>query len=193
MKQKTIISANEAKSILLRGEVLENYIVEEDLDLYNHGRIECNIQIKGCLIYSLESTGGWFEGKVELEDTAIKKCNFNSAFFVGGLIINQCAFDSYLDFQCGGHNSKEHPFIISNSIFEDFVNFFDCHYHGKVIITNNNFKKGTNLKGHLGQNIEVRFDQPPVIEKNIGQINLDGEGGLKTNVVYLKWPPENDN
>nr|GFC11688.1 two component histidine kinase, putative [Tanacetum cinerariifolium] len=52
---------------------------------------------------------------------------------VGGLTIESCTFESYLDFQAGGHNLAGYPIKILNNIFLNFVNFFDCWYTGEAI------------------------------------------------------------
>jgi len=65
------------------------------------------------------------------------------------------------------------------------VNFFDCWFKSGVIVSNNDFKKGTNLLGNKDEVYRVQFDIEPVVENNTGSINLDGEGGENSNTIYL--------
>ena len=80
-----------------------------------------------------------------------------------GINVDHCIFDSYLDFEAGGHNKK--PVIITNTEFKDFVNFFDCWYQDEVIVCGNDFRKGTNLCGNKGKSYQTQFDMPPLIKE----------------------------
>ena len=104
-----------------------------------------------------------------------KKCQFVFTYFLGGLTIDNCTFDNYLDFQAGGHNKTRYPITITNNFFKDFLNFCDCWYEDEVTITNNCFQKGTNLLGKP-HNIPVTFDKEPFITDNSGKLDLNNEG-----------------
>jgi hypothetical protein len=104
-----------------------------------------------------------------------EECKFVFTYFLGGLTIDNCKFDDYLDFQAGGHNIAGKLITIANNQFSGFVNFFDCWYESEVIIKNNCFLQGTNLLGKP-LNIPVTFDVEPVIENNQGQLDIDTEG-----------------
>ena len=128
-----------------------------------------------CVIEYFTAIITYFEEPVRFSNCHFRKCQFTFSYFLGGLTIDNCTFDKYLDFQAGGHNKPGYPVIITNNIFKDFVNFFDCWYEGEVTITNNAFQKGTNLLGRPN-NIPVTFDVKPVIKDNVGQLDSDNEG-----------------
>ena len=96
------------------------------------------------------------------------------------VVIENCTFDTYLDFQAGGHNKLGCQVKITNNDFKDFVNFFDCCYENEVTICNNRFDKGTNLFGKPN-NIPVTFDVEPTIKDNAGRLDFDNEGERNEN------------
>jgi hypothetical protein len=153
------------------------------VDLYIDGAIELataskwgqEVVIENCIVENLVAVGTEFTKPVRLVNSYFKNCNFYGAYFTKGLIIDNCTFDSYLDFQSGGHNKPGNPVIITNNNFKAFVNFFDCWYEGEVTISKNKFHKGTNVLGKPN-NISVTFDVEPTITENSGQINFDHEG-----------------
>lgn len=170
-----------------------NITTEKVTDLLNDGKPLTDVYIKGKLV--IETTNKWdkevvfenciveyfsgnfshFNRPVKLINCHFKQCQFVSTYFLGGLIIDNCTFDKYLDFQTGGHNKTENPVIITNNNFIEFVNFFDCWYENEVTISNNKFYKGTNLLGKP-HNIPITFDKEPIIKDNIGRLDLNNEG-----------------
>jgi len=91
-------------------------------------------------VEKLNSPSLEFHHLLTLIDSDFRTCEFAFAYFEKGLIIEGCVFESYLDFQAGGHN-KNHAFTIKNSTFSEFVNFFDCWFQNTVEITGNEFKR----------------------------------------------------
>lgn len=136
---------------------------------------EKEVVFENCVIEYFSGSVTPFEKPVRLINCHFKKCQFVFAYFLGGLTIDNCVFDDYLDFQAGGHNKVGKLVIITNNQFSGFVNFFDCWYESEVIVRDNNFLSGTNLLGRPF-NIPVTFDVAPVIENNQGQLDLDTEG-----------------
>lgn len=179
------ITAEFAKDLLLESKPLIDFYISGILDIVDFSKNNKNIRIENCIVEYLKSESVEYLSKVELINTEFKKCAFSFCYFQGGLNIEKCIFNDYLDFQCGGHNNKENAFIIKDCIFHGFVNFFDCIYNGAVDISGNDFIKGTNLMGNLGHSYQVSFDIKPKIENNKGRIDLDGEGDLKINTVIL--------
>ena len=94
-----------------------------------------------CIIDNLVSPSIEFKNKVIFENSYFCKCSFNYTYFLGGLTIDNCVFESYLDFEAGGHNQNNNLFTIKNSHFKSFVNFFDCLFQSGVEIINNHFEK----------------------------------------------------
>lgn len=92
-----------------------------------------------------------------------KGCTFVFAYFLQGLIIENCTFANYLDFQAGGHNSPGHPVPIIKSSFAGFVIFFDCWYKGDVFICDNSFSKGATI---ASKQQLITFEMPPLISGN---------------------------
>ena len=127
-----------------------------------------------CIVENFACLSVNFNKPVELRNCRFNNCQFTFSYFLSGLTIDTCYFDSYLDFQAGGHNQGGKPVRIINSRFSAFVNFFDCQYESAVIITDNHFLGGTNLLGkpHI---IPVTFGAVSLLARNSGQLAVDGE------------------
>ncbi len=76
-------------------------------------------------------------------------------------------------FQCGGHNKGAAVFSWDSCHFASFVNFFDCWYEGPFVVPNCHFSGGSNSLGNRGAPYQVRFDVPPVIDGNVGRLDLN--------------------
>ena len=126
--------------------------------------------IDNSLIEELTASSVMFKKQVILRSSTFRTCDFTFTYFLGGLIIADSIFESYLDFQCGGHNEKEKTIEIVNSTFNGFVNFFDCIYNGPMIIKNNRFQKGTNILGNQGKPFVTQFDSVLEINNNLGPL-----------------------
>jgi hypothetical protein len=114
-----------------------------------------------------------FSEPVVLERTVIRGAvSFPSGYFLRGLRVGACRFESDADFACGGHNAEDAAFALIDSHFAGFVNFFDCWFQGPVEVRRCAFAGGTNLRGNTRQPYEVRFDVPPVIEGVTGVLDL---------------------
>ncbi|MDP4216253.1 MAG: hypothetical protein Q8927_08625 [Bacteroidota bacterium] len=178
------ISSAQAMDLILQGQPLRNFYVEGNVDLHeNEKKLNHRLFIEQCTIENLIGLSVEFKHSVTLVASSIRKCSFNYAYFFDGLTIDNCSFNSYVDFEAGGHNNR--PILIKNSTFSEFVNFFDCWFHGEVIVVNNHFPKGTNLMGNLTDMGGVEFVVPPVIENNTGSIDLDGDGDRPVNIINL--------
>ncbi len=117
-----------------------------------------------------------------------KLCDFTFTYFVGGIEINKCTFENYLDFQAGGHNKDKNSFSILSNKFHGFVNFFDCYFESEVIIKDNEFIKGTNLFGlHKASGQKTHFDVAPLIENNNGALDIKDEGDVESKSIFLLW------
>lgn len=165
--------------LLNRGEPVRDADVVEPLDL----RLLCDgdalhvpIRLAGCRLAGLSGACVQFHAPVVLENCTIEAAegSFFAAYFLAGLRVSGCTFRSPLDLQCGGHNQGGSEVVLTDSIFKGFVNFFDCWFEGPVMIRRCRFEGGANLLGNKGQPCEVRFDLPPVIEDNVGALDLDG-------------------
>ena len=176
IQQKEILTPQKANSLLKDGQPLKNLIVEGNIVIeIADSYWEKEVVIDNCIIEYFSGSVTQFKSPVRLINSHFKNCQFVFTYFLGGLIIDNCLFDNFLDFQAGGHNKPNNPIGITNNNFSDFVNFFDCWYEGEVIISNNNFQKGTNLLGKPF-NIPVTFNINATIENNIGQLDFNNEG-----------------
>ena len=185
MQIKQNISAEQAKKLLIENKPLINFHISGILNMSDFDINDKMIHIENCFVENFKSEAVIFTKNIELIKSEFKKCTFSFAQFLGGLKINKCMFHDYLDFQCGGHNSISNVFMIKDTVFNGFVNFTDCIYHGPVEILNNVFKKGTNLLGNKGSGYETVFEIPPHIENNKGKTDLNDEGDLRINLVDL--------
>lgn len=190
-KDKITISSDEAKKMIVAGKQLCNFHVLGELGLDGMEEwLNSDLIISNCTIENFNSAAFKFDHHVRIEKTKFIKCVFNFARFHAGLLIDSCEFENYLDFSPGGHNEVDKVFTLKNSVFNEFVSFFDCWFQGRVEIVNNNFRKGTNLLGNKDQTYVTQFDIPPKIQGNIGAIDIDGEGDKKVNTIYIygvKW------
>ena len=169
------ISVERAIDFLNDEQPLINFYIGGEIKIETIETWDKEVVIKNCIIEHFSGSATQFEKPVKLINSHFKKCEFISTYFLGGLTIENCTFDSYLDFQTGGHNKNKTAITIINNDFLDFVNFFDCWYKNEVTICNNNFHRGTNLLGSP-HNIPVTFESDPTINNNIGQLNLNNEG-----------------
>lgn len=175
IEPKHNVSKERATDILKDGQPLVSLYIAEKLELSGLDNWREEIVIENCIIEAFSCIMIQFEKPVRLINSHLKKCEFTFSYFLGGLTIDNCTFDSYLDFQAGGHNKTGHSIIVTNNEFKGFVNFFDCWYENEVKISHNRFLKGTNLLGKP-HNIPVTFDIEPLIKDNVGQLGLSNEG-----------------
>lgn len=169
------ITSERATDLLYEGQPIQDVYVDGKVILELSETWEKEIVFENCIIEYFSGSVTQFNRPVKLKNCHFKNCQFVFTYFCGGLHIENCTFEKYLDFQAGGHNKSGYPVIINNNEFKDFVNFFDCWFENEVSIENNKFHKGTNLLGQE-HNIPVRFDIEPNINDNIGPLNLDNEG-----------------
>lgn len=170
------ISTEKATDFLQDGRPLSNFYIVGELKIeIGKGTWDKEVVFENCIVEYFSGSVTEFEKPVRLVNCHFKKCQFTFAYFLGGLTIDSCIFDNYLDFQAGGHNKTSNPINITNNNFKDFVNFFDCWYENEVTFSNNKFHNGTNLLGKP-HNIPVTFQVEPIIKDNIGKLDLNNEG-----------------
>ncbi|NML64554.1 hypothetical protein HHL22_04985 [Hymenobacter sp. RP-2-7] len=167
--------AEEAVALLQTGQPLTDCYISGELALAPGETWEQQVVLENCVVERFYCPCTSFSKGVELRNCRFQQCQFTFSYFLGGLIVDACYFDSYLDFQAGGHNQLGNPVRITNSRFASFVNFFDCWYESAVVITDNDFLGGTNLLG-APFNIPVTFNMPPVLARNSGQLDAADEG-----------------
>ncbi len=169
------ISVDTATDILNNGQPLTDFYIDGEIKIETNETWDKEVVIENCIVEYFSGSVTKFDKPVKFINSHFKKCQFVFTYFLGGLTIHNCTFDNFLDFQAGGHNKTNSTITILNNDFLDFVNFFDCWYESEVTICNNNFHCGTNLLGQP-HNIPVTFDIEPIIENNVGQLDLDNEG-----------------
>jgi hypothetical protein len=181
------ITADKALDLITSGQPLSDVFISGKLDLtiFYKDNFEKDFIAVNCIFEHLQGSCVQFARTVSFSNCEFIKCDFTFTYFLGGLIIDNSVFESYLDMQAGGHNKDGKAVSITNSTFKNFVNFFDCWYESEVIIKDNNFQKGTNIFGKPN-GIPVTFNVSPLIESNKGQLDVDGEADLKTNVIDLR-------
>jgi hypothetical protein len=169
----------ELLSYIKEGEPIRNVRVAERVSLTSicgAGQLYHPVEITGCRLVSFDAMMIQFHQGVLLENSLISESHgsFAGSYFLGGLRIQNCIFESDVDFQCGVHNKGDNLFALRNTVFKKFVNFFDCRFEGPVEIKNCRFEAGTNLLGNRGAPFEVTFETPPIIKDNFGDIELSG-------------------
>lgn len=160
MTDREIISGDEAIELIKNNQPIRGKVVVGQINLTNFLDDSNNFSviIDNSAIDELMASCVNFNKQVVLRSSTFKKCEFQFTYFLRGLLIKDSTFDSYLNFQCGGHNQPQTRIEILSNEFNDFVNFFDCIYSGPVIIKNNEFKRGTNILGNKGKAFETQFD-----------------------------------
>ena len=169
------ISIERATDLINDGQPLIDFYITGELKIETMETWGKEVVIQNCILEYFSGSCTQFEKSVKFINSHFKKCQFVFTYFLGGLTIENCTFDSYLDFQAGGHNKANNAISIINNDFLDFVNFFDCWYESEVTICNNNFHRGTNLLGNPDK-VLITFDIAPIVSKNIGHLDLDNEG-----------------
>ena len=168
------ITTERATDLLKDGQPLIDVYVDGELKIEINDIWDKEVVFENCILEYFSGSVTQFNKPVRLINCHFKECQFIFTYFLGGLTIDNCTFDSYLDFQAGGHNKTANSVIITNNNFKNFVNFFDCWYENEVTISNNKFHKGTNLLGRP-YNIPVTFDIKPTIKDNFGELDINTE------------------
>lgn len=171
-----IASANEAKKNLISGAPLRDLSITGLLIIEPDEPWEKVVIIENCIIENFNCIMVVFKKQVTIRNSHVKAASFHFCYFTGGLIIENCVFDEYLDFNAGGHNLKGNLVTFNNNHFFGFVNFFDCWYNGEIVVKNNVFEKGTNI---LSKNLCVSFDIPIIIHDNLGELDIESECSIE--------------
>lgn len=166
------ISAKEAKKNIDSGIPLRDVFITGILNIGGGSEWDKEIIIENCIIENLFCIGTQFNKHVAMKNTYVKAASFDFCYFIGGLIIDNCVFDEYLDFNAGGHNSKGNFITINGNRFRGFVNFFDCWFNGEISVNNNIFESGTNI---LSKTLWVSFDVPITAHNNVGDLGIESE------------------
>lgn len=172
IKPQHFISNKAAISLLQQGLPVTNASVKGAIAPAVGEDWDQEISIENCILEKFDGSVTQFNKPVNFINCHVKDCAFIFAYFLQGLRIENCTFDSYLDFQAGGHNAVEYPVIIKNNQFDGFVNFFDCWYKGEVAVCDNVFSKGTNIDS---KNQLITFDSIPILLGNHGPVAVEAE------------------
>jgi len=170
---RKIGSANSALEDIQNGIPLIDIKVDERISL-NYQLEYAPIKLLNCEIKELDFAGIEFKEFVELRSCQIHDFNLSFSSFKKGLVIENCTFNGFIDFQSGGHN--EEKITINSNQFLGFISFFDRWFKSDLVVQYNHFHKGTNLLGNCGEPYEVQFEVTPVINDNNGDLDVDGEG-----------------
>jgi hypothetical protein len=182
------ITAARALDLINSNEPIKDVFISGKLSLSGLDNFNKSIILENCIVEYIEGISSQFLKKLEFRNSNFKLCDFTFTYFLGGLDLDCCVFENYLDFQAGGHNKSNSLFSITNCTFKGFVNFFDCWYESQVVIQSNHFIKGTNLLGKDRETgIKTRFDILPTVENNVGKLDVGDEGDIESKSVFLLW------
>jgi hypothetical protein len=168
---KSNILSHQANAFLYNGSPLINFSINGVLEIDAGSEWKNEVFIENCIVDNLKCLMVYFQKKVTIKNSYLRDASFNFSFFLGGLIIENCIFDNYLDFEAGGHNDSG-SIIIRDNQFKGFVNFFDCWFTGEVYVKNNVFEKGTNISSN---DQLVSFDIPIQLALNTGDLLIESE------------------
>ena len=138
--------------------------------------IDTPITFKNCYLKNFIAGECAYVRIMVLEGCVFEQAAFDTCYANSGMTLDRCQFrnDIFL-FAWSGNNQQGKPIIISDCIFDGFVDMYDAWFEGPITVSRNRFIKGTNLLGNRGQPYQVRFDVAPIIEENERKLDLDGE------------------
>lgn len=165
------ISPYKAKAFLDNGSPLNNFSISGVLEVDAGSEFKNEVCIEDCIIDNLKCLMIYFQKKVTIKNSYLRDASFNFSYFLGGLTIENCTFDNYLNFESGGHNDLGF-IVIKNNQFKGFVNFFDCWFTGEVYIEGNVFDKGTNI---CSNDQLIASDIPMQLALNTGDLFIESE------------------
>lgn len=174
-----LITAEAALHKLRSGEMLRGYHIPGTIQLRELAAGETYVAVPVCIeecrLDHLDAMLLQLEGPVVLRRVHIGRADFYAAYFLQGLLLEECEVEGYLDFQAGGHNKPGFAVRLLGNTFHGFVNFFDCWYEAEMEVTGNDFRQGSNLLGRP-HGIPVTFDVPPMLLDNLGRLDHPDEG-----------------
>nr|WP_246580432.1 hypothetical protein [Deinococcus aestuarii] len=170
------MTAEDALAQLGEGRPIEDATIADEVRLrqLSEDKTSVPVLLRRCHLEGLSALLLQFSAPVVFEDCTFRTANFYAAYFLRGAEFINCTFLTEVSFECGGHNEPSVRFRLAGCTFRGFVNFFDNWFHGLVEIRECAFERGTNLLGNIGQPFAVRFEVPPIIEGNTGDLALDG-------------------
>ena len=166
------IDHQQAKNILETGSPLRDFTVNGTIYIDAGSEWKKEVLIDHCVIENFKCLMVYFKKNVIIKNSHFKDAAFNFSYFQGGLTIENCTFEKYLDFEAGGHNDLNNLVTIRKNHFISFVNFFDCWYNGEIIVEDNIFEKGTNISS---KDQLISFDIPAKVMNNIGDVSIESE------------------
>ena len=168
-----------AAAVLARiraGDTIRDAEVSESLGLRAIAEgdyVRREVRFANCRLTALDIACLHFECLVAFEGCSFGELAGFAAYFLGGLTVQRCVFESRVDLSCGGHNQNGTSVLFTECRFGDFVDFSDCWFQGPVLITRCAFDAGSNLLGNHGRPYAVKFDVPPTIDANSGNLGID--------------------
>ena len=175
--KKTVLPISDVYKKIKLGYTIEDVYIKELIELRELATkdfIDFSITFDNCEIVAFDAGNIFFNKQITLRNCIIKSASFYASYFLSGITIENCEFKNNIFLMsCGGHNTIDTQVIISNSLFNGYVDMFDAWFTGPVKITECNFRKGTNLLGNKKKAWEIQFDTEPYIKNNIGKLDLN--------------------
>ena len=165
------MKASDALALLRDSRKLRHATVTQPFTFIDE--VEHEIRCTDCRFDSFCASFARFKRHVRFERCSFQYGDFYAAYFLQGLYVSACEFNTGATFQSGGHNAKDCNFEIRDSVFQDFADFEDVWFEGPVIIDNVDFRDGTNLLGNVNTPMQVTYDYPPIIENTQGSLDID--------------------
>ena len=106
--ERTVVSAEQALETLKSGLPLKNAYVKEKLEVYGKNAVYWNseIVIENCILENFYFPCLRSTKPVSFLNSHFKNVTSYAPYFLKGLLIQNCTFDTYLDLQSGGHNKE---------------------------------------------------------------------------------------
>ncbi len=171
------LTSAEAVQILRRKRKLQGYHVTGRLSLFElaspfpHHSIESPLQFTKCIFDEYFSPAILHKAPIFWNQCIFHLIEISSGvYFHKGLTCKDSEFQSEVLFDAGGHNDRNAPIIFERVVFKRFVDFFDSHFSGPLILKDVRFLGGTNLL-HESKGW-VSFEVPPILEDVQGKLDV---------------------
>jgi hypothetical protein len=176
-QQDHTMTADQALSILRSGDVLTGERVSPIVlaPAADVREIRHPIKIQSCQVEEFDAALCEFHEPVTLSKSMFERAGFVACYFLQGLSVEGCHFRGRVNFECGGHNAADKTVLFQDTVFEGFVNFFDCLFEGPVILRNVEFREGTNLCGFKGTPTEPTFSGGLTLDRVSGKLDFNEE------------------
>ena len=171
---RRLATSEQVLTLLRAGQVVRSLHVTEPLNLRRladeSDYVRTPIHFVDCQLPYVDLSFVFVETPVVFSACTIDELLAMAGYFFAGLTIERCEIAGPTNLSCGGHNRNGHAVILADTRFGGFVDFTDNWYEGPVRIESCQFVRGTNLLAPNPHGCAVKFDVPPIVAGNEGDL-----------------------